>query len=163
MSGPTPSGAAAPRMTLDRLAQQLSNRMVIHEVVAVGLVALSMLVIWSGPGGPVGTVAVLAISVIVIARVWTMPARDLPQVPTETATDPNAAAERMTALANRTMRTLQVPAVAGFVATIISGGWQPVVFGALISISGFTFFGPSRTRLSLWRDRMEETGGKTGL
>lgn len=150
-------------MTLDQLAGRLINRMVINEVVCVGIVAFAMFVLWDEPGGPWGTVVVLLVSAIVIGRAWTMPGRELKPVPTDTATDPNSAADQMSTLASRTMRTLMVPTVVGFVATVVSWGWQPVVFGALVSIAGFTFFGPSRTRLAGWRDRLEDQGGKTGL
>ncbi|HEU4544202.1 MAG TPA: hypothetical protein VFR23_23930 [Jiangellaceae bacterium] len=163
MSGTTPSGASAPRMTLDRLAQQLSPRMVVYEAVCVGLVALSMFVLWDGPGSPWGTVIVLAVSFVVIGRVWIMPSRELPRVPSESATDPNRAAEEMSVLANKTMKTLMVPTVVGFAATLVSWGWNPVFAGALVTIAGFTFFGPSRTKLASWQIRMEEAGGKTGL
>jgi hypothetical protein len=150
-------------MTLDRLAEQLSPRMIAYEAVCVGLVALSMFVLWDGPGSPWGTVIVLAVSLIVIGRVWIMPSRELPRVPSESATDPNRAADDMTALANKTMKTLMVPTIVGFVATLVSWGWNPVFAGGLVSIAGFTFFGPSRTKLASWQIRMEEQGGKTGL
>lgn len=150
-------------MTLDRLADRLITKMVINEVVSVAIVALSMFVIWSGPGGQWGTVFAVIAGVIAIARVWTLPGRELTQVPMESATDPNAAAAEMTDLANKTMLLLQIPTAVGFLASIMSGGWQPVVVGSLITIAGFTFFGPSRTRLASWRDRMENGGGKTGL
>ncbi len=150
-------------MTLDRLADQLIPRMVVYEGVCIGLVALSMFVLWDGPGNPWGTVIVLIVSLVVIGRVWTMPSRELRQVPSETATDPNSAAAEMTALAVKTMRTLMVPTAVGFAATLVSWGWNPVFAGALISIAGFTFFGPSRTKLASWQIKMEEAGGKTGL
>ncbi len=150
-------------MTLDRLADQVIPRMVVYEGVCIGLVALSMFVLWDGPGNPWGTVIVLNVSLVVIGRVWTMPSRELRQVPSETATDPNSAAAEMTALAVKTMRTLMVPTAVGFAATLVSWGWNPVFAGALISIAGFTFFGPSRTKLASWQIKMEEAGGKTGL
>lgn len=150
-------------MTLDTLADLLTRRMITHEVVTVIIVALSMFVIWNGPGGPVGTVLVVAVGAVLVLFAWAMPASALQGVRMDTVLDPNAAADQMTALAKRTLRTLQVPVVLGFLLAPISGGWQPVVFGALISIGGFTFLGPSRTRLAAWRDRMEDAGGKTGL
>ena len=150
-------------MTLDRLAEQLNPRMVVHEMVCVGLVALSMFVLWDGPGNPWGTVIVLAVSFVAIAKVWIMPGRELPRVPSDSATDPNRAADDMTVLANKTMKTLMVPTIVGMVATLMSGGWNPIFAGALVSIAGFTFFGPSRTKLASWQFRMEEKGGKTGL
>jgi hypothetical protein len=150
-------------MTLDRLAAQLIPRMVVYGAVCVGLVALSMFVLWNGPGNPWGTVIVLAVSFIVIGRVWIMPGRELPRFPSDSATDPNRAAQEMTVVANKTMKTLMLPTVVGFVATLISWGWNPVFAGALASIAGFTFFGPSRTKLASWQVRMEEAGGKTGL
>jgi hypothetical protein len=163
MEGVTPTGASTPRMTLDRLAERLITRMVVHEVICVALVALSMFLIWSGPGRPWGTIIVLIVGVIVIARVWGLPDRDLQRFTMDTATDPDGAAEQMQRLADKTLKTLLIPTFVGFLATVLSGGWQPVFFGALISIGGYTFFGPSRTRLSVWRDRMEDGGGKTGL
>jgi hypothetical protein len=152
-------------MTLDELSSGLTRRMVMHEVACVGLVALSMFLIWRGPGpgSPWGTVVVLLIGTIVIGRVWAMPGVELKKVPQDTATDPNAAATQMQRLADRTLKNLLFPTIVGFVATLLSWGWQPVFFGALISVGGYTFLGPSRTRLSIWRDRMEELGGKTGL
>jgi hypothetical protein len=92
-----------------------------------------------------------------------MPSRELPRVPSESATDPNRAADEMTVLANKTMKTLMLPTLVGLVATVVSWGWNPVFAGALVSIAGFTFFGPSRTKLASWQIRMEEQGGKTGL
>ncbi len=163
MSGTTPSGPSAPRMTLDRLAEQLIPRMVVYEAVSVGLVALSMFVLWEGPGNPWGTVIVLAVSFVVIGQAWVMPSRELRPVPSESATDPNSAATEMSALANKTMKILMVPTVVGLLATLVSWGWNPVFAGALVSIAGFTFFGPSRTKLASWQTRMEATGGKTGL
>ena len=68
-------------MTLDRLAEQLSPRMVVYEMVCVGLVALSMFILWDDPGSPWGTVIVLAVSFVVIGKVWMMPSRELPRVP----------------------------------------------------------------------------------
>lgn len=150
-------------MTLDRLAEQLNPRMIAHEAVCVSLVALSMFILWDGPGSPWGTVIVLAVSFIVIGRVWIMPSRELPRVPSESATDPNRAADEMTALANKTMKTLMLPTIVGLAATLVSWGWNPVFAGGLVSIAGFTFFGPSRTKLASWQIRMEEQGGKTGL
>ncbi|HEX5995072.1 MAG TPA: hypothetical protein VFY84_08025 [Jiangellales bacterium] len=163
MSGTTPAGASAPRMTLDRLAEQLNPRMVAYEMVCVGLVALSMFVLWDSPGSPWGTVIVLAVSFVVIGKVWIMPGRELPRVPSETATDPNRAAEDMTTLANKTMKNLMLPTLIGMLAALVSWGWNPVFAGALVSIAGFTFFGPTRTKLASWQIRMEEQGGKTGL
>jgi hypothetical protein len=150
-------------MTLDRLAAQLNPRMIVYEAVCVGLVALSMFVLWDEPGTPWGTMIVLAVSFVVIGRVWVMPSRELPRVPSETATDPNRAAEQMTAVADKTMKNLMVPTVVGLAATLVSSGWNPVFAGALVSIAGFTFFGPSRNKLASWQIRMEEEGGKTGL
>ena len=150
-------------MTLDRLAAQLNPRMIVYEAVCVGLVALSMFVLWDEPGTPWGTVIVLAVSFVVIGRVWVMPSRELPRVPSETATDPNRAAEQMTAVADKTMKNLMVPTVVGLASTLVSSGWNPVFAGALVSIAGFTFFGPSRNKLASWQIRMEEEGGKTGL
>jgi hypothetical protein len=152
-------------MTLDRLAEQLIPRMVMYGAVCVGLVALSMFVLWrgEGPGSPWGTVIVLIVSFVVIGRVWIMPSRELPQIPSDTATDPNGAAKRMAEVANKTLKMLMLPTVVGFAATLISWGWNPVFAGALVSIAGFTFFGPSRTKLASWQFRMEEKGGKTGL
>lgn len=150
-------------MSLDGLAHRLTTKMVIREFVAVGIVALAMFVLWTGPGGPLGTVIVLIVGAVVIARAWTMPGRDLIPVPTDSATDPNAAAQQLEILGGRMLNTLMIPTLAGLLAGLLSGGWQPVVFGALISIAGFTFFGPSRTRLSIWREKIEASGGKTGL
>lgn len=149
-------------MTLDQLADRLTTRMVVHEAVSIALVAVSMFVIWSGPGSAWGSVLLVAVGLVVAARVWRMP-RDLVPVPTDTATDPDSAGKQMTALANRTMTHLQLPTAAGFVLSLLAGGWQPVMFGSLVTIAGFTFFGPSRTRLAAWRDRLEAVGGKTGL
>lgn len=137
--------------------------MLVYEVICVAALALAMFVVWSDPGGPVGTVPVLLTGAIVIARAWNMAERDLTPVPTDTATDPGAAAKQLTALANRMMRFMMVPIAVSLLATLLSWGWQPVFFGALISIAGFTFFGPSRTRLANWRDKLENAGGKTGL
>ncbi len=164
MSGSTPPGSSTPRVTLDQLAGRLTTRMVINEVICVALVALSMFVVWYGqPGGPAGSAVVLLSGAIVIARAWNMPTRDLKPVPTDTSTDPESAAKQLTALANRMMKLMMIPTGVGLVATLISWGWQPVFFGGLISIAGFTFFGPSRTRLANWRDKLENAGGKTGL
>lgn len=163
MAGSIPSGASTPRMTLDRLAGRLSTRMVVYEVICVAAVALAMFVLWSEPGSPVGTVLVLLAGAVVIARAWNMASRDLKPVPTDTSTDPDAAAKQLTVLANRMMKLVILPTGVGLLATLISWGWQPVFFGALISIAGFTFFGPSRTRLAAWRDKLEDAGGKTGL
>lgn len=163
MSGTTPSGASAPRTNLDQLADGLTTKMTVREVITVAVVALSMFVLWSGPGGPWGTVLVLLVGAIVVARAWMMPGRELHTVPPDSATDPNAAAQQLEALAGRMMNTLMIPTVAGLLGGLLSGGWQPVVFGALITIAGFTFFGPSRTRLALWREKIEAAGGKTGL
>ncbi|HEX6335668.1 MAG TPA: hypothetical protein VFZ85_01825 [Jiangellaceae bacterium] len=163
MSSTTPAGASAPRMTLDRLAEQLNSRMLGYGAVCVGLVALSMFVLWDGPGTPWGTVIVLAVSFYIIGRVWIMPGRELPRVPSESATDPNRAADDMTALADKTMKLLMVPTIVGMLATLVSGGWNPIFAGAFVSIAGFTFFGPTRTKLASWQIRMEEQGGKTGL
>lgn len=150
-------------MTLDRLAEQLIPRMVIYEGVCVGLVALSMFVLWEGPGNPWGTVIVLAVSFVVIGQAWIMPSRELTQFPSDSATDPDRAAREMTALANKTMRTLMAPTAVGLLATLVSWGWNPVFAGAFVSMAGFTFFGPSRTKLASWQTRMESAGGKTGL
>ena len=150
-------------MTLDRLAEQLSRRMLVYGMLCVGLVALSMFVLWDDPGSPWRTVIVLAVRFVVIGKVWMMPSRELPRVPSETATDPNRAAQDMTTLANKTMKNLMLPTIVGMLANLVSGGWNPVFAGALVSIAGFTFFGPSRTKLASWQIRMEEQGGKTGL
>jgi hypothetical protein len=163
MSGTTPSGASAPRTNLDQLATSLTTRMVVREVIAVAVVALAMFVLWPGPGGPVGTMLVLLVGAIVVARAWMMPGRELRPVPADSATDPNAAAQQMEALAGRMMNTLMIPTVVGLLGTLLSQGWQPVMFGALITIACFTFFGPSRTRLAAWREKIEADGGKTGL
>lgn len=163
MSGLTPSGASAPRTSLDQLAARLTTKMVAREVVAVAVVALAMFVLWSGPGGPWGTVIVFLVGALIIVRAWTMPGRELQAVPPDSATDPNGAAEQLEALAGRMMNTLMIPTVVGVICALLSRGWQPVVFGALITIAGFTFFGPSRTRLAGWREVLESRGGKTGL
>ncbi len=164
MSGSSPSGASTPQTTLDQLAGKLITRMVVNEMLCVAAVALSMFVLWYGhAGSAVGSVLVVLVGAIVIARAWNMASRTLNPVPTDTATDPAAAAKQLTDLANRMMRLMMVPTGAGLLATLVSWGWQPVFFGALISIAGFTFFGPSRTRLAAWRDKLENSGGKTGL
>lgn len=162
MAGSTPSDASLQQMTLDGLAHRLNQRMLMHEALSVAVVAVSMFLIWSGPGSAWGGVFVVLIGLIVAARLWRLPG-SLEPVPTDTATDPEAAARQLTALANRTMTHLQVPTVAGFVMSLLAGGWQPAMFGSLVTIAGFTFFGPSRTRLATWRDRLESAGGKTGL
>ncbi|MFW6203487.1 MAG: hypothetical protein ACOC96_00820 [Actinomycetota bacterium] len=164
MSGSSPSGASAPQMTLDQLAAKLSTRMLVNEVLCVGAVALSMFVLWYGQAGtPLGSALVVLAGAIVIARAWNMAGRTLSPVPTDTSTDPAAAAKQLTDLANRMMRLMMLPTGVGLLASLVSWGWQPVFFGALISIAGFTFFGPSRTRLAAWRDKLENAGGKTGL
>lgn len=163
MSGTTPSGASGPRMSLDSLAHQLNTKMVVREGVVVAIVALAMFVLWDGPGRASGTILVFIAGALMVARGLIMPGRDLAPVPADSATDPNAAAKQLEVLAGRMMTNVMIPTVAGLLAGIISSGWQPVVFGALISIAGFTFFGPSRTRLAGWRERIEEAGGKTGL
>lgn len=135
----------------------------VREVIAVAVVALAMFVLWRDPGSALGTVVVFIVGALVIVRAWTMPARELRTVPPDSATDPNAAAQQLETVAGRMMNILMIPTAVGLLATLISRGWQPVVFGALITIAGFTFFGPFRTKLAGWRDTIEAKGGKTGL
>lgn len=163
MSGTTPSGASGPRVSLDELADRLSTKMVVREVIVVAVVALAMFVVWDEPGRATGTVLVFLVGAAVIARALFMPVRDLAPVPTDSAMDPAGAAQQLEGLAGRMMTNLMIPTVAGLIAGIIAGGWQPVIFGALITIAGFTFFGPSRTRLAGWREQIESGGGRTGL
>ncbi len=135
-----------------------------REAIAIAVVALSMFVLWPGrAGSPAGTVIVLLISALVIARAWTLPGRELHPIPPDAPSDPNAAAQQLEALARRMMNLVMIPTVVGLLATLVSQGWQPAMFGALITIAGFTFFGPFRTRLARWRERIEAEGGTTGL
>lgn len=150
-------------MSLDTLAHQQNAKMLVREGIVVVIVALAMFVIWDSPGGASGTILVFLAGAVMVARGLIMPARNLAPVPVDSATDPDAAARQLELLAGRMMTNVMIPTFAGLLAGIISGGWQPVVFGALISIAGFTFFGPSRTRLAGWRERIESAGGKTGL
>ena len=150
-------------MTLDDLASHYTPRILVNEAVCVVLLALNMFVIWSGPGGPWGNVETFLLGAFVIGRVWWLPNRHLRPVGRNGAIDPVGAANSLRKVADPALRQLLYPTLIGFAATLLSRGWLPVFFGALMSLSGYTFLGPFRSQLGRWRDRLELEGGKTGL
>jgi hypothetical protein len=150
-------------MTVDDLASYYTPRIVVNEVFCVLLLALNMFIIWSGPGGPWGTIVTLVLGSFVIARVWWRPNRYLRPVRRDAPIDRAAAIQALRKVSDPALRQLLYPTLIGFAATLLSWGWLPVFIGALMSLAGYTFLGPFRSQIGRWRDRMEFEGGKTGL
>lgn len=135
----------------------------INEAVCVAILALNMFLLWDVPGGPWGVVVTVVLSILVVAQVWWLPRKHLRPILRDAAIDPEGSAKILRKVADPALRQLLFPTLIGFAATLLSGGWLPVFFGALISLGGYTFFGPFRSQLGRWRDRLEMEGGKTGL
>lgn len=135
----------------------------VNEALCVVILALNMFVLWDAPGGPWGTIVTVVLSFLVIGQVWMLPRRHLRPIPQDAAPNPQSSAKALRQVADSTLRLLLLPTLIGFAATLLSSGWMPVFFGALISLGGYTFLGPFRTQLGRWRDRLELQGGKTGL
>lgn len=150
-------------MTLEDLAAHFTPRILINEVLCVVLLALNMFLLWDGPGGPWGVIVTVVLSLIIVARVWRLPRTHLRPVDRDAAIDPEGAAKTLRKVADPALRQLLFPTLIGFAATLLSRGWLPVFVGALVSLGGYTFFGPFRSQLGRWRDRLELEGGKTGL
>lgn len=150
-------------MTLEELAAHFTRRALISEALCIVLLALNMFVFWDTPGGPWGIIVTVVLSGLVLGRVWWLPYKHLRPVPRDAAIDPQGAARTLRQVAEPALRLLLLPTLIGFAATLLSQGWLPVFFGALISLGGYTFLGPFRTQLGRWRDRLELEGGKTGL
>jgi hypothetical protein len=150
-------------MTLEGLAVHFTPRILVNEALCVVLLALNMFVFWDSPGEPWGIVVTVVVSVFVIGQVWMLPRRHLRPLSRDAAIDPNGAAKILRRVADPALRMLLLPTLIGFAATLLSQGWLPIFFGAMISLGGYTFLGPFRTQLGRWRDRLEVEGGKTGL
>lgn len=162
MSTSVPPGRPHDRLSLDSLGTELRPVLLTMAGAAL-LMIIVVLLSFTETGTVLDLLTAVVIGVALLVAAWLVPgARLSPLDPAERA-DPARAARILRATGLLAMVLAELPALVGLVMSFVVGGWFPALAGGVLGTTALLFLGPTRARLTMWKDRLEAHGARTGL
>ncbi|AYY13860.1 hypothetical protein EF847_15300 [Actinobacteria bacterium YIM 96077] len=162
MSTSVPPGRRADEPTLDALGAELRWILLVLATSAV-LMSMIVLLMYTEPGAPWGAVVTAVVGCALAATAWLIPRRRLAPMEPGGRAEPLASARTLRSLGILVMVVTEVPAVVGIVASVLAAGWLPAFVGGVLATGAMLLLGPTKMRLSAWKDCLEASGARTGL
>ncbi|NED96419.1 hypothetical protein G1H11_13995 [Phytoactinopolyspora alkaliphila] len=162
MSTSVPPGPQPRRTSLDKIGTELRP---ILLAMAGGPVLLIVVVLLSftESGGVTSFLIALVAGLALMSAAWLVPGARLSPLDPGQRADPIAAEQTLRTTAMLTMALAEAPVLIGLAIAFVTNGWLPALAGGIIATAGLLVFGPTRARLTAWKERLEEHGARTGL
>ncbi|NDL56978.1 hypothetical protein [Phytoactinopolyspora mesophila] len=162
MSTSAPSGRSRDQRSLDTLGTQLRPVILALAGGAV-LMIVVVLLTFTETGTAVELSAVLVFGLPPLVAAWLLPTTRLKPLDPGQRADPAEAARTLRTSSMLALALAETPVLVGVVVSFVVGAWMPAMVGGILATAALLSLGPTRSRLDLWKDRLEANGARTGL